>query len=299
METTPRLLAAIGTFDGVHTGHRHLLGLLTTEARTRGLAPAVVTFTNHPLEVIRPERVPPTLTPYPQKEALLKALGVSVIPMKFDEELRRLTASEFMTMLRERHGVDALVLGYDTRFGHDRPQSFDDYAAIAASAGMQVILASALTDTADALPVSSTRIRAAIAAGDITTADSLLGRPYEISGTVVHGRAIGRTIGFPTANVAPDCPGQLMPPNGVYAVAATLPSGVTMPAVANIGLRPTVDPSAAPERTLEVHIPGYSGDLYGKHISVGFLRRIRPERRFAGLDELKGAIAADIASLNR
>lgn len=271
------MIAAVGTFDGVHAGHRFLIDRLTDEARLRGLTPAVVTFDRHPLELVRPDAVPPAITSPQEQQELLEQLGVRVIRLPFTPGLRALTGSEFAAMLRRDYGVKALMLGFNNHIGSDRSTAPEAH-------GVEVVHCRALPDRADA---SSSAIRALITDGRIEEANELLGHPFTLRGTVVRGKQLGRTLGFPTANLEPE-PRSLTPATGVYAGRA-----LGHPAVVNVGHRPTVDAAGSP-LSVEVHITGYHGDLYGRPLRVELLRRLRPERRFGSLDELKQAIAHDI-----
>ncbi|MCI9607226.1 MAG: bifunctional riboflavin kinase/FAD synthetase [Muribaculaceae bacterium] len=285
-------IAALGTFDGVHRGHAFLLGHLKRMAAQRGEKSAVITFRNHPLSVIRPERVPPALTSHRRKCRLLESMGVdTVISLDFDERLRSLTAAQFMSMIKQRYGITTLLLGYDTRFGHDRPERFEDYKALGEQTGIEVISAPELDSEGE--PVSSSRIRRAVSKGDINTANELLGHRLSLRGTVGKGKQLGRTIGFPTANIEPECPGLLIPSPGVYAVRATLPDGSSSDGMLNIGYRPTVDGSADPKLTIELHVLGYEGNLYGCVLTIEFIARLRDERKFASIDELQKQLAID------
>lgn len=285
-------IAVIGTFDGIHQGHIYLLEALKIIADNENLSPLVVTFSSHPLETIRPDKVPPLLTPTHEKIQLINKEGIRMIAlMEFNEGLRSMSASEFMKLLRDKYGVRALLLGYDTRFGHDRPDGIEAYQEIGETVGIKVIQAQEFIW--DGTPVSSSMIRKSIASGNIQTANKLLGRNYSISGTVVSGKQLGRKIGFPTANISPQEPKQLIPKPGVYAVIVQLPDLKKYNGVLNIGFRPTVDESEMPRLTLEVHILGFSGNLYGQDIKIEFIDRIRDEQKFNGIDELRSQLSLD------
>lgn len=290
MEQTA-LMAALGTFDGVHRGHTFIIDELKRQAKATGLTSAIVTFSSHPLATIRPEKVPELLTPLPSKVALLSRLARTIV-LDFDSGLRCMSALDFMTMLRDGYNVRAMMLGYDTRFGHDRPAAFADYAALGSKAGIDILQAGEYTG-ADS-PVSSSRIRAALRNGEIALANRMLGRRYSLAGTVTGGKQLGRTIGYPTANIEPECGRQLIPAGGVYAVLARIEGyAILLPAMLNIGTRPTVDGSPDARRTIEVHILDFDGDLYGKRVETEFVARLRDERRFRSLDELKAQLGRD------
>ena len=285
-----RKIVTTGTFDGVHKGHRKVLDFMKERGAALGLSPAVVTFDRHPLEVISPERAPKLLMSPDERDAALSSLGVEVVRLAFDESLRRLTAAQWLRRMH-RAGVEEVVVGYDNTFGCDgRSLQMEDYFRLGRAEGMAV-------EEAPLLPgVSSTLVRDALADGRVEEGARMLGRPYVLTGTVVHGRHLGHKLGFPTANV--DCGSRLaIPAPGVYAADVVLPYGSLRKAVVNIGSRPTVDNGS--DISVEAHIPGFSGDLYGKTVSLRFLRRLRDEHRFSSLDELQAAIRADIESLQR
>lgn len=283
-------IVTTGTFDGVHKGHRKVLDFMKERGAALGLSPAVVTFDRHPLEVISPERAPKLLMTPDDRDAALSSLGVEVVRLAFDESLRRLTAAQWLRRMH-RAGVEEVVVGYDNTFGCDgRSLRMEDYFRLGRDEGMAV-------EEAPLLPgVSSTLVRDALADGRVEDAARMLGRPYMLTGTVVHGRHLGHKLGFPTANV--DCGSRLaIPAPSVYAADVVLPYGSLRKAVVNIGTRPTVDNGS--DISVEAHIPGFSGDLYGKTVSLRFLRRLRDEHRFGSLDELQAAIRADIEALQR
>lgn len=275
--------AVTGTFDGVHRGHRFLLERLCHEAEARGLQPLAVTFSAHPLSVINPSAVPLQLCSVGERCERLRRLGVGVEVLDFDEHLRSMTAAQFLAMLRERYGVSLFLLGFNNTIGSDRLGAPELAGRVVS--GVKVLAAS----EHPALPVSSSAIRNALQQGDITAANRMLGRPYALSGTVVTGRQLGRTIGFPTANLEPD-ESAAIPAPGVYV--AMVGDHV---AVVNIGRRPTVEGRYDAPLSIEAHILDFSGDLYGRQLTVEFLARLRGEKKFSSIDELKSAIAADVA----
>lgn len=295
-------VAVVGMFDGVHAGHRHLLGQLGALAAETGLRPLVITFSNHPLEVIAPERAPRLLTSADEKRRLIATAlpGARVEVMPFDDALRLTSAAGFLDMLRDRYGVRALLLGFNNRFGHDAPRDFAAYARLGREAGVQIHLA---TECAGA---SSSAVRALLAEGDAAGAAEMLGRPYTLTGHVEAGRRIGRTIGFPTANVRPDDERRLVPAPGVYACRATVgaadgsrgtaddPAGAVFPAMVNIGRRPTIGEGL--DTTVEAHLIGLDADLYGREVTLEFVERLRAERRFDSLAALAAQLDADRAA---
>lgn len=283
-----RRAVSIGTFDGVHRGHKVVVETLRRIAALRGLEPMVITFDRHPLEIIAPDRAPGRIMPIDEEITLLKSLGVEVMVQPFTEHTRRLTAAQWLHHLNSDLYTAALVMGYDNTFGCDgRTLSPGDYVVLGEEAGIPVEIAPEVPG------VSSSAIRKAIAQGSVASAADMLGRPYSISGPVVGGKRLGRRIGFPTANVDP-AKGLVIPSPGVYAARAVMPEGEKRNAVVNIGTRPTVDDSGV--ISIEAHIPDWQGDLYGSNLRLEFIGRLRDEQRFASVDELKERLAADVAA---
>lgn len=288
-ELTPPSVATVGVFDGVHLGHLRLLHELVEYAAELGGMPTVVTFADHPDRLLRGE-APPPLTSLEHRLRLLRRAGVDRIALlQFDEALRDLSVRAFA----ERVLVGALrtcglLLGYDSAFGKDREGTPERLRGIGAELGFAVRIARSLE--LDGAPVSSSAIRAAIAAGDLTRAQRMLGRWPSTLGRVVAGDHRGHALGYPTANLAVETP--VLPPSGVYAV-QVLHDGAVLPGVANLGVRPTFG-GPADGRTLEVHLLDFAGELYGRLLEVMFLARIRDERRFAGADALRAQIARDV-----
>ena len=292
----PVKVATVGMFDGVHRGHLALLSRVSDEARKRDGRAWVFTFAAHPLTLIAPDKVPSPLMTVADKVEALKATGIDGVEvLDFDEDLRRLTAEEFLTMLRDRYGVGVLVMGFNHRFGSDRVVELSHYREIGRRLGMEIIRADELRDDEIAATICSSSIREAIAEGDVKAAGDMLGRPYALHGNVVAGKQLGRKIGFPTANVSLTEPKMLTPLKGVYAVDVTLPGGEKRRAMLNIGVRPTVDDSDRPEVTIEAHIIDWSGDLYGQPLTIEFISRMRDELRFDDLDSLKRQLEKDKA----
>ena len=284
--------AVVGFFDGLHRGHRSLLDFARAGAKMRGLQPVAVTFRECPIEYLRPGSSPKLLaSPSERLRALGEYLGSnSVIALDFNRELATMTAREFMLMLHDAYGVELLVVGFNNRFGSDRDKTFTDYQAIGREIGMEVERAPELGEMKG---VSSSAIRKAISEGRMDDAAEMLGRRYAITGEVQHGRKVGRTIGFPTANLRPTDPRLLVPAPGVYSGTAYDAAGTRYPAMVNIGVCPTV--SSAGTQTIEAHLIGFEGDLYGKTVTLEFTGRMRGERRFGSLDELKTQLEADRA----
>lgn len=277
--------AAIGTFDGVHLGHAEVLSTLRKEASEKNLEPVAITFDRHPLELIAPARAPKAITTISKKESLITQAGVTPIVLAFDEELRKTTAKEWMSILRKRRDVRLLVVGYDNTFGSDGVNlSIADYRNIGKELGIEVVEAPLVAG------VSSSAVRKAIAAGDIAAANDMLGRHFLLPGTVVSGNKLGRTIGFPTANIMTE-PGLVVPGNGVYAAKVALPDGSKAPAMVNVGVRPTI--RRGNDLTVEAHVIDWEGDLYGKQLSVIFYSRLRDEQQFNSIDALRRQLEAD------
>lgn len=304
MATDKGSIAAIGMFDGIHLGHRHLVSRLLAEAAHKRLTPVAVTFPDHPLKYIAPGKCPRLLTPDSlEKSRILLDSGVEqVLTLAFTPRLRRLTARGFMRWLRDNYDVREIVAGYDHRFGSDRLVSLDDYRMAGKEAGVNVTGATRFLlpehcpppASGDGRKVSSSVIRRLVGLGDIKHAAMLLGRRYEISGKVVAGDRLGRKLGVPTANLCVN-PRQCMPPDGVYAAEAVLPGGEVYPSVVNIGHRPTVASSLGSDYRVEAHIIGFDGNLYGNVIRLRFKSRLRGEVKFDSLKALKAQIQKDIA----
>lgn len=311
-------VATIGFFDGVHNGHQWLISHLAEEAHRRGWRPLIVTFDCHPATVLHPEAAPPLLTTTEERVALLRqCLGMDaeegVLVLPFTRELSQLTAREFMCLLHDRHSVRALILGYDHRFGHDRLQSLADYQREGCAVGVEVSQAeirtwSAPTDIGGATPCgmeaapdaprtmffdgcSSSSIRRQLLAGDVEGAQRELGRRYSLRGRVVGGFRIGRQLGYPTANIQPASPLKLIPKDGVYEVrCAEERSGAWRRGMLYIGHRPTFGPG---ERSIEVHLFDFQGDLYGTVVEIQFGRFIREERTFDSPEALATQLRCD------
>lgn len=282
-EPMPHTAAAVGMFDGVHRGHQALAAHVRQAAAERGLQPAFFTFDRHPLQTVAPERAPRLLSTPDQRRRWLEP-GLTVA-LPFDEAMRRMTAEEFMRMLRDDYGARLIAIGFNHRFGSDRLPDFEDYRRVAESLGIEAVLV-----REEGEGISSSAIRQALAEGDIERANDMLGHPFALAGTVAHGQALGRSIGFPTANIIPAQPAQLIPCEGVYAGRL-----LGHPALVNIGHRPTVGDDG--HLSIEAHVIGYDGDLYGRPVELELTHRIRDERKFSSLDALRAQIALDKASL--
>ncbi len=277
---------ALGNFDGVHRGHAEVLRQAHAARPESPLA--VLTFEPHPREVFRPEDPPFRLTLSAERNAALGALGVRIIyELPFDAAFSVMAAETFITeVLVEGIGAHHLACGADFAFGHRRGGDAHRLAAHAEAFGIGLTVVAPLADETG--PISASRIRRALQDGYPERAAALLGRPFAIRGEVARGDARGRTIGFPTANIA--LGRHLEPARGVYAVRASLPDGRSVAGVANCGVRPTV---GGTESRLETHLFAFAGDLYGATLSVSLLHYLRPERKFESFDALRAQIAAD------
>jgi riboflavin kinase / FMN adenylyltransferase len=281
---------AVGTFDGVHLGHRAVLATV----RGGSARPAVLTFTNHPATVLRPEEPLPLLTSLDDRLRLIADAGIVVAAVvEFDSAFRELGPEEFVDRyLVAGLGAVLVAVGEGFRFGRGAAGSVTTLRDLGADRGFTV--AEIAPVTRKGTQVRSSIIRSLLADGDVAAASAMLGRPHEVVGTVVRGDGRGRTIGIPTANVAVD-EGTAMPGRGVYAVTADV-AGERHPGVANLGVRPTF---GGEDPTLEVHVFDFDGDVYGAPIRVGFVDRIRDERRFDSVDDLVAQIHADMATGRR
>lgn len=289
----PPSVATIGFFDGVHRGHRFLLGQVCRIAAERGLAASVITFPVHPRKVIQPDFHPELLTTCDEKVALLADTAVDVcIMLDFTPELARLSARQFMSVLKRDYRVQALVIGYDHRFGHNRSEGFADYVRYGRELGVEVLPAQAYST--DTMTVSSSAVRRLLREGDVAEAAACLGYPFFLNGTVVNGYHVGRKIGFPTANLRIGDAEKLVPADGVYAVRVFL-GEQKYAGMLSIGRRPTVNNGL--DRSIEVHIFDFDADVYGRPMRLSFVRRTRSEQKFASLEELVAQLRKDKAEI--
>ncbi len=284
-------VVTIGTFDGVHIGHRAVLAEITRRAARSGRASAVVTFEPHPLEVVNPAAAPPLLSPGDERlEALAETSVDHVLVLRFTPALAALSPEEFVhQVLLRQLGMRELVIGHDHGFGRNRSGDVGTLRALGSELGFEVDVVEAVG--AGDLQVSSSRIRRAIAGGDIATAQLMLGRRYSVSGTVSRGAGRGVTLGVPTANLAGIPDRKLLPPDGVYAVVVETGRGA-FGGMLNQGGRPTF---AEQGRTLEAHLFGFRGSLYGERVRLSWVARLRDTRAFAGRDDLISQLARDRA----
>jgi riboflavin kinase/FMN adenylyltransferase len=293
---TDGLVATVGFFDGVHRGHRFLIDILKDAAHARRLPSAVITFSQHPRAVLHTDYQPKLLNSHEEKLARLAETGVDYcILLDFNVALSELTAQEFISsVLSQQWKVKTLLTGYDHRFGRNRTDSFGQYAGYASACGMEALKASPCMD--DGVAVSSSEVRKQLAAGRVERAAGLLGYPYSLKGHVVHGDKIGRTLGFPTANIMVDEQFKMLPCEGVYAVEAALREK-KYKGMLYIGRRPTLD-IAAQTTGMEVHLLDFAGDIYMDEITVSFIRHIRGDIRFGSLEELGEQLKRDRESVN-
>jgi riboflavin kinase/FMN adenylyltransferase len=280
----------VGNFDGVHLGHRAMLDRLAAASRERELASCVMTFEPHPREFFAPERAPTRLTSLREKLELLAELGVERIHVqRFDDDFARISAEAFIrAVLIDALQVRWILVGDDFRFGARRQGDFELLRRAGLTSGFEVVRMDSVM--VDGVRVSSTVVRELLAAGDLDGAARLLGRPYSISGRVVHGRRLGSQMGFPTANL----PLKHNRPAlwGIFVVEVIGLADRPLPAVASLGVRPTVVEAGAP--LLEVHLLDFAGELYGAHLQVHFLKRLRDEEKYDDMDALKQQIARDV-----
>jgi riboflavin kinase/FMN adenylyltransferase len=291
MEDAPKgAVLAVGTFDGVHAGHRRLVSRAQDLAAKRGAPSAVFTFVEHPRSVLRPDHPVSLLTPWPEKLERLGDLGLDAcFAAHFTPDLSLLSPEDFVRrILVDELGVAAVVTGFNFHFGHGQAGNPEVLRALGEKYGFPVEIVPPVEG--DGGLISSTRLRELLATGHVEAANGILGYDYTLTGTVIHGDKRGRTIGFPTANL--DVPREkLLPAYGVYACWAQL-GDQRLPAVVNIGQRPTFDP---PKLMIEAHLFDWEGDIYGETLAVSLVQRIRGEQAFPSVQALIAQITADCA----
>lgn len=286
----PKLVAGIGFFDGVHLGHQSLIKELKTTADGAGMSSAVITFRRHPRSVLNSDYRPQLINLFNEKMQHLSNTGIDyVIALEFDIAMSRMSSYEFIKFLRDKFNLAGLYIGYDHRFGHNRSDGFEDYQRYGKELGVEIYKAGAAL--AGTTPISSSVIRRFLKEGDVSVVNDMLTYRYYLSGKVVSGYGVGRTIGFKTANIEVEDLDKLIPGNGVYAVYVKTSDGVIHKGMMNIGNRPTVHDNI--ERAIEVHILDFDGELYESDIEIYFEKFMRPERKMSGLDELKSQLAMD------
>lgn len=283
----PHPIVSIGNFDGVHIGHQTILRRLVQEAKNRQGTAIVLTFHPHPLSVLRPNQRLPLICSLREKLSLFSSLGIQkVFLQRFTLAFSRFSAEEFVrSYLSETIGAEKVIVGHNVSFGCNRAGNAETLQHFAQVYGFEAEIVGPITTNGQ--EVSSTAVRALLNSGDMPTVTRFLGRPYTVSGRVMKGFQRGRNIGFPTANLPPRA--DLLLPNGVYAVMVDI-DGQEMPGVANIGINPTFGVN---KRTLETHLFDFSGNLYGKRLSVGFVARLRGEQKFPSVEELVKQIQKD------
>ena len=281
-------VATIGNFDGIHLGHQTVLNQLAMKGDTFGLPAVVIMFEAQANEYFAPDKAPARLSRFREKVETLRCYSIQQLcVLQFNNKLAQMTAKEFIQrLIVDGLNVKYLVVGDDFKFGKDRQGNFAMLQQAGKEHGFQVV--NMHTFSVDQIRVSSTRIRQALEAGDLMLAEKLLGRPYRMSGRVAHGDKRGRTMGFPTANI--HLHRKKVPLNGVYAVQLFGIKGEPIQGVANVGVRPTV---GAEKALLEVHLFDFNRDIYGEHVQVHFLHKLRDEQKFSDLDELINQIKLD------
>jgi len=290
-------IVTTGTYDGVHKGHRKILQALMDTAKKDGGESVVITFWPHPRKIVGTGNIEEikSLSTLDEKTKILASLGIDhLVIIPFNREFSELSSEEFIhNILIKNIGTKKLVIGYDHKFGRNREGSFEYLKNNAAALGIEVqeIPRQDLNDIA----ISSTEIRKALSKGDVKTAALYLEQPYSISGIVVKGRQLGRTIGFPTANIKVNDPDKLIPADGVYAVYVNY-KGECLKGMLNIGFRPTVE---GQDKTIEVHILSFDKEIYGEELEIQFIQFIRPEQKFNGLDQLKEQLGKDREMVSR
>lgn len=286
----PGAVFTIGNFDGMHPGHQAVISAACALASERGAQSVIITFLPHPVEVLRPQSAPGLLLPPERRLKMLLAQGADVLwVLPFSKAMASLTAAEFIRRFLAPLSPAVLVLGRDSKIGSDRRMGTAQLGPILGEIGADVFSVPPVVRGGET--ISSSRIRTALSLGNVEEAESLLGRPYRLWGRVEQGRAVGRTIGFPTANL--DCERQLVPADGVYVVRAQVgDGGAVLAGVAAVGLRPTF---AGAGFGVEVHLFELHADLYGCCLAVDFVRLLRGIEKFDSQHELSAAIAADVA----
>ena len=290
-----KVCEAIGFFDGVHLGHQQIIRQTIVDARQHEGISVVVTFDQHPNTVVAPGRIPPLIYSLPKKLRVIESLGVdALLLIHFDKAFSEKTAEQFIRELVDGFDrIRSICVGSNFKFGHKREGNVSLLKKLGEQFNFTVHGMAAVA--LDGQPVSSTRIRDAIRAGDLDAASQMLGRAYSLSGKVIEGDKLGHKLGFPTANL--DATGLVLPPSGVYAIHANV-DGKTFRSVLNIGYRPTLrEPN--PTLHVEAHLLDFNGDLYGKEMEITFVEKLRDEQKFSSMEELKKQITSDVAKAKR
>ncbi len=288
-DTPGKTVLTLGTFDGVHQGHKTILDKLIKSSIETGNESVVLTFFPHPRMVLQQDSDIKLLNTIGEKALLLEQAGIqNLIIHPFDHTFSRLTAEEFVkSILVDRLNISKIIIGYDHRFGRNRTATIDDLVVFGQEYGFEVEQISALE--VNEVSVSSTKVRNALTEGDIQTANAFLGYPYMLTGSIVKGKQLGRTIGYPTANVAITENYKLVPAQGVYAATATL-DGKTYNGMLNIGTNPTV---GGAQQTIEINLFDFDSDIYGRKIQISLHHRLRNEVKFPSIEALKEQLAQD------
>jgi len=294
-ETLQDTVVAIGVFDGVHRGHQEILKQTVREARSQGLTPVALTFDIHPTELFAPHQSPPYIASLPQRVGLMEAHGGGIeaaAVIRFDRDFAGLSPEAFVAnVLEGRLGARHVLVGADFCYGTRRSGSVTTLLRDGARNGFAVTVVPPILIGGER--VSSTQIRGLVAGGDLPAALGLLGHPFVVQGVVGHGKELGRTLGYPTANLHPTQPGQLLPGNGIYAAYARLADGRTLRAAVSVGTNPTTDSDSG--RKIEAFLmDGFTGDLYDQPFELDFREKVRDERKFDDLDSLITQMGQDV-----
>lgn len=287
----PPSIASIGFFDGVHLGHQYLIRDIVHRSQQAHLASMVITFAQHPRQVVQPEYVPQLITSYEQKIKKLEATGIDYcVVLAFDQQMASMTAKEFMQqILKEQLNVTQLLIGYDNRFGRNRTEGFADYCRYGEELGITVHEAQSYQE--ENIKMSSSLIREFLHQGEVLMAHRCLGNPYSLQGVVVDGFKEGRKLGFPTANLRTEDITQIIPQKGIYIVEVEVEGYKhRMQGMTNVGTRPTY---GGTQLTIETHILDFAQNIYGKQITIFFLDRVRDELKFNSVEELQNKMKED------
>ncbi len=284
-----KTIVTVGTFDGVHLGHQEIITQVVASAKRKDYTPVLLTFEPHPRKVLQPNAPMPLIQTLEERAASLAALGLEhMVVHPFTKDFSQLSAQEYVeTILVDMLNIKEIVIGHNHRFGKNRAAAVEDLEHYGNIYDFTVTQISA--QQLNNISISSTKIRAALAAGDIERTNAYLGHPFTLTGTVVAGQKKGRTIGFPTANIAVNHPDKIVPKKGVYAVHLTLEKKLYL-GMMNIGTNPTVN---GQDQSIEVHVLGWSGDLYDKPLQVALLDRIRNEVKFDSMEALQQQLEKD------
>ena len=289
------IVATIGFFDGVHVGHRFLIKELQDWGKELNMPSAVITFPEHPRQVLHSDYRPKLLDTFQEKKERLETTGIDYcIALDFTYELSLYSAADFIRLLAEEYHVKGLLIGYDHRFGHDRSDGFEQYVEYGGQVGMEVRKASPYDE--GNIRVSSSEIRRLLQEGKVEMANALLTYPYQLRGRIVSGYKVGRTIGFPTANIEVDSPYKLLPKVGVYAVWVEL-LGKRYKGMLYIGKRPTLQ--NGDNLTIEVNILGFSGNAYNDEITVSFVYAVREDKTFESVEALREQLERDRQTVDK